>query len=198
MDVGTVGATSLSSYQTALKSVAQSAASTGSAASTSGTGQSATVLQALSAAYANLTGSSIGTQPASDALSFLAGSDALSTLAKGIYSASAASGDAASSISSLSGSLAKVGELTAASPSILNSGQGTSGLDGFSSAAINLDATLALASYTNRQNGIPDGTIGAAAAKLASGIDTTQTASVQAAIQAAQAISMASTLNLIG
>lgn len=65
--------------------------------------------------------------------------------------------------------------------------------------AIDMNATLALAAYTNRQNGLPTGRTSAELASTQTSNSTTansQTNTVQNAIQAAQASALSSTLNL--
>ena len=206
MDVGTASALSLYNYQTTLNGNSQgagsSSASTGSTAPTSGSAQDAAVLQALTSTYASLTTSSNSLLTTPDALSALAGSSALIPLVSGIYSASVANGNASSAFSGLSTSMVTEGGLSATSASILfssnNASNNASGMDGFSSTAINMNASLALAAYSNYQNGIPSGTLGAAASAAAAKIDTTQTSTVQTAIQAAQSASLTSSLNLFG
>jgi hypothetical protein len=61
-----------------------------------------------------------------------------------------------------------------------------------------LDASLALASYSNYQNGIPTGTLGSAATAAATSIGSTQPSNIQTAIQSAQSGSLSSVLNLLG
>jgi hypothetical protein len=54
-----------------------------------------------------------------------------------------------------------------------------------------------LTAYTVAQDGLPSGTLTAAARTLAASIDPSQSASVQSAIQAANASAYNSTVNLL-
>jgi hypothetical protein len=107
-----------------------------------------------------------------------------------LYSESVASGKTSFDLSALSASAASVGGLDSASASILFSGS-SSGSGGISSAALNLNATLALASYSNYLNGVPTGT------KAATTTNSTQPTDIQAAIQTAQSTALSSMLNLL-
>jgi len=81
--------------------------------------------------------------------------------------------------------------------SILFAGTGNQGQDGFASAAINMNASLALASYSNQLNHIPTGSLAAAATAAAANINPNNPADIQKAIQSAQTSMFQSTLNLL-
>jgi len=214
VDIGSASALALYNYQTTLNNYGQgttSSASTGSSTasassstpssssstSSANDAQDAAVLQALASAYTSLTTNSNGILPAPDALSAAAGtSGALGSLVSGIYSEAAASGKTSLNLSSLSASAASVGGLNSTTASILFSGSTSNGLDNISPAAINLNATLALVSYSNYQNDIPNSSATVAATSAAAGTDTTQPSDVQNAILSAQSASFNSTLNL--
>jgi hypothetical protein len=214
VDIGSASALALYNYQTTLNSNTQganSSASTSSSTSssvgpatpstpstsTANDAQDAAVLQALVGTYTSLTSNSNGFLPAPDALSALAGSGSdLGPLVSGIYSEAAASGKTSMNLSSLSASAASVGGLNSASASILFSGNSGNGLDNISSSAINLNATLALASYSNHLSGIPDSSASALATAAAPGTSSTQSADLKGAAQSAQAGALNSTLNL--
>ena len=121
MDISSASALALYSYQTALRSLGQTSASSTESA------PDATVLQALASAYGNTDASAGGLLPASDALSALAGSSALPSLVSGLYDASvdgfsAISPDAALALTEyanqqngVAGNLAQAAEARAAS-----------------------------------------------------------------------------------
>jgi hypothetical protein len=202
MNIGTAGALALYSYQTTLNGYGQG--STGGSASTAnspsstsasnpGSAQDAAILKALADTYTSLTTASNGYLPAPEALSALAGSSGvLGPLVNAIYSKASASGSTSLNLSALSASSASVGGLNSAAASTLFSGGGNSGPGALSSAAVNLNATLALASYSNYLKGVPAGSASAAAAN-----QSTQPADVQAAIQSAQSTAFTSMLNLL-
>jgi peptidoglycan DL-endopeptidase CwlO len=214
VDIGSASALALYNYQTTLNGYNQGAtasATTGtstssstspatsssSPTSTASDAQDAAVLQALASAYTSLTTNSNGILPAPDALSAAAGtSGALGSLVSGIYAEAVASGKTALNLSSLSASAASVGGLNASTASILFAGNPSNGLDNISSSAINLNATLALASYSNHLKDIPNSSATVAATGAAAGTDSTQPADVQNAILSAQSASFNSTLNL--
>jgi hypothetical protein len=81
------------------------------------------------------------------------------------------------------------------SASILFASNSNKNSSGISSAAINLNGSLALASYANYLQGVPSGTAQASATKAASG--STQSSDVQTAIQSAQSSAFNSILNLL-
>ena len=188
MDISSAGALSLYGYQAALRSLGQTGASSTESV------PDAAVLQALVSAYGNTDTNAGGLLPASDALSALAESSALPSLVSGIYDASAGSGLTELPVANLASTLAAVGGLDAATTAGLLGSLGNGGLDGFS--AISPEATLALTEYANQQNGVAGNLTQAAEAQTAS-IDTSRQASVQAAIQAAQAASFTGTMNLL-
>jgi len=167
-------------------------AGTTNAASTAGSAQNAAVLQALTA-------TTNGLLPTPDALSSLAGeSGVLATLVGGIHSASVANGNPSSPFPGLTTGLASVGGIDSASAATLFSGGSSSGLGGLSAAALNLNASLALASYTNNQAGLPTGNFAVAADAAATSPGSTSPADVQSAIQSAQSSVLTSTMNLLG
>ncbi len=201
MDVGAASALTLSNYQMALNSYGQGVISSlanaiGTSSATSGPKNTA-VLQDISNIYSSLTGDANGGLSAADSLSSSADTNVLSPPESGPDSSSVTSGSAAFT-ASLATSSAMFGGLDSTSASILFGGTGVSGSDGLSSSAINLNASVALASYTAHQNGIPSGTIGAAASAAAAKIDTTQPATIQNAIQSAQSSLLTNTLNIFG
>jgi len=187
MEINTAGALSLYTYQSALQN-AQAAGATPAGA------QGAAVYQALTSAFAADTSGSSG-----DPLLAAAGSSGLASLVSGIYStAAAAGGGTGAPIASLSSSLATaVGGTNAATASGLLSGLGSDGLDGITADALNLNTTLALAAYSDTQNGLSSGTLTSLARTAAANIDATQPSSVQAAIQASLTGSFTNTLNLL-
>jgi len=137
------------------------------------TSQSAGVLQALTTAYSGTRSSS------SDALTSIAGTAAmLPALMSGIYTAATANGSSSSLFSSLSSS-----SVDATSSASLLASLDTSGTDGLS-AAINSDATLALAAYSYQTG--------------SSSSSTTSSSSIQSLLQSAQAANYSSVLNLLG
>jgi hypothetical protein len=130
--------------------------------------------------------SSSGGLPGPDEASSPARSS-LDTLAGGALSKSLAGGQTAPNLRGLSASAASVGGMSAATASILLAGGSGNGLDTLSSSDPNLNATLALASYSNAQNDNPNGTL----------LDgSILAANAQGGSQAAQAASLNSTLNL--
>ena len=195
MEVGAAGSLALYNYQTTLANYGQGSTSI---SSTAGSAQNAAVLQALDSAYTGLTSGSTGGLPAADPLSTLAGDGlALGSLVQGIYATSVASGSTASLFPSLANASATAGGLDATGASILFPSSGIKGLEGISSSAINLNASLALASYATYQSGLQSNPLGAAATSAATSSDPTQTASIQAEVQGAQAATFASTMNLL-
>ena len=208
MDIGTVSALALASYQAAVSSYGQGSIATspgtGSSAATSSSGtsspsgtQDAAALQALASVYTNLTTNSNSILPVPDTLSALAGnSGALGSLVSGIYQLSAANGNSKPDLSALSATAATVGGLNATTASILFAGNSSNGQDGFSALAVNMNSILALASYSDHLNNIPTGSLGAAATAAAASIDPNQPSAVQNAIQAAQSSALTSSLNL--
>jgi hypothetical protein len=202
MDIGVASAPALSNYQATPISYGQGAtspsASPSSSTSTAGSSQNAAVLQALASTYTSLTTDANGILPAPDALSALAGSSgALGPLVSGIYSASVANGNTSFSLPGLSASAASVGGLNATAASILFSGTSTQGSDGPFASAINLNAALALVSYSDSQNGIPNGTLGAAATAASAGLGLAQPTGTPNAVQSAQSSLLTDTLNLL-
>jgi hypothetical protein len=195
MDVGAASALALYNYQTALKAGSQgtsgSTASSGTQATATSSSlnptQDAAILQALANTYGSLSTVASGV---------LAAPDTLGSLVSGMYSLSSAGG-APISFSGLAASLATEGGLDTSSASILFSTKDSSSSSSGFTSAMDLNAKLALASYTSQQAGLPTGTVGAAAASAASKVDTTQTSSVQAAIQSAQSGVTSSLLNLL-
>jgi hypothetical protein len=184
MEINTAGALSQYAYQSALQN-AQAAGATPAGA------QGAAVYQALTSAF-----SADGNSSSGDPLVDAAGASGLASLVSGIYSAAAAGGG--TPIASLSSALATaVGGTDATTASGLLSGLGTDGLDGISADALSLNSTLALAAYTDTQNGLAPGTLTSLAQTAAASIDPTQPSSVQAAIQASLSGSSATTLNLL-
>jgi hypothetical protein len=183
MDISTAGALSLYNYQTALQ---------GTSTSQTSTSQASAVYQALTSAYADETDFSTG-----DGLTDAAGTSSLASLVGGIYSAAAASGNT-SAIASLSSSLTTaVGGTDASAASSLVSSLGTDGLQGISPDALSLNSTLALAAYSDAQNGLTSGTLTALATSLSASTDPGDSTSVQSAVQASQASATAGTLNLL-
>lgn len=139
------------------------------------------VLQELVSAYAGLTsGASNPLFPNTDALSSLAGQGALAPLLGAIYAESMASGNAYFPTVGLSS------PLEPSDSSNLLSTLSTQGLDGFSTRAISTLGTLALTAYANQQNGGYSTLTDFAKAEAAK-IDLNDPASIQAAIQNAQA-----------
>jgi hypothetical protein len=185
MDIATSSALALYNYSTTLKR-------SGSGASTN---QNAAVLQALASAYSgySTSQSSLGT----DSLGALAGSSVLAPLMSGVYAASAANGNASFSASDPSTFFSSAGGLDSSTASSLLFGFGSSGLDGFSSAAMNPNLALALAAYSNHQNGVPT-TLTSAANAVRSSADPTSAAYVQQVLKSAQASAFSSTLSLLG
>ncbi len=133
-------------------------------------GQDAAILQAFGDAIGSLA-------------TLSGGSEALGSLASGMHTLAGADGDRA---------FQAVWAATDAAPA---SGLFVATPDGGFDPAVNLNATLALAAYANRQAGIPATTPRAAA--LNASQDPAQPAQVQAALQAAQTALAASTLNLL-
>jgi hypothetical protein len=116
----------------------------------------------------------------------------------GIYTASAASGGTASPTLSLTSAMTTAAEGTSASTaSGILSGLDTGGLQGLSAQALDMGSTLALTAYTATQDGLPSGNLDQAATTLAASIDSTQPASVQSAILAAQSSASSGTVNLL-
>jgi len=201
MDIGTTSALGLYNYPTTLNgydlgttsaSASPNSSISPSSSSTSSTGsaQDAAILQALTDTYTSLTTNSNG-------LSALVGSNGVvGPLVSGIYSESAANGKTPPDLSSLAASAASVGGLNSASASILFSGNSKNGLDNISSSVINLNATVALVSYANRQNDISSSTPATAAASAVTGTGSMQSSDVKTAIQSAQSALLNSTLNL--
>jgi hypothetical protein len=199
MDVGAAGALSLYNYQSALKSLSQNSASSASnGALASSNPQNSSVLQALASVYSATRDNGNALLPAADSLSSAAGASGyLAQLVSGIYSASVANGNTGVPVSGLASTDATLGGLDATMASTLFSGTGSNGADGFSSAAINANSTLALAAYNDQLNNTP-ATVTAAANAAAASLDPGKPASVQAAMQAAQAYSVVNNLNLLG
>ena len=186
MEISTASALSLYTYQTTLQN-AQSAGASPTQA------QETAVLQALTSAYGNATTDSSG-----DPLADLAGDGSLGSLVSGIYTASAASGGTASPTLSLTSAMTTAAEGTSASTaSGILSGLDTGGLQGLSAPALDMGSTLALTAYTATQDGLPSGNLDQAATTLAASIDSTQPASVQSAILAAQSSASSGTVNLL-
>ena len=201
MDIGSTSALGLYNYPTTLSSLAPGTTSA-SASPTSSTSplssstsspsnaQDAAVLQALTDTYTSLTANP-------NSLSALVGSNGVvGPLVSGIYSESAGNGKASPDLTSLAASAASVGGLNSASASILFSENSKNGLDNISSSAINLNATLALVSYANRQNDVSGSSPATAAATALTGTGSTQSSDVKTAIHSAQSALFNSTLNL--
>jgi hypothetical protein len=201
MDVGVASALTLSNYQMALNSYGQGVISSlanaiGTSSATSGPKNTA-VLQDISNIYSSLTGDANSGPSTAESPSSPSNTSALTPPVGGTDSSLVTSGSTTFTAATLATSSATFGGLASASASILFAGTDVSGSDGLSSSAINLNASVALASYAAYQNGIPNGTIGAASAAAAK-IDTTQPTTIQNAIQSAQSALLTSTLNILG
>jgi hypothetical protein len=124
-------------------------------------------------------------------------STSLSALVSGVYSAAVANGGTATSFSGLAGSMSTaVGGTSASEASGLLSSLGSDGLQGLSTNALDLNATLAMTAYTDAQDGLPSGTLTAAATAEAATLDPASSA--QTAVQSAQANATTNTLDLLG
>lgn len=152
MDVGAATALTLYNYQSALKNAGQATAQGGAGGSA--------IVQALASVS-----STIGSNASGGALANLAGSSALAPLMGGLYAATLANGGTSLSLGSGTSPQAASG-----------------GLNGYSSASLSLNSTLALTAYS---------------AKQTAGTGTTAD-STQALIQSAQSSLAANTLNLLG
>lgn len=159
----------------------------------SGGSQGSAILQAFASTYAGLTDRSTGLLQA-DTLSTVVGSGAIPNLIGGMYSVAKANGSNPSTLADLQASLATMGGWDTTAASILFTGTATNAANskgGWSSAALNMNTALALASYANQQKGIPNSTAAAAAAASTGG-------SPQTAIQAGQTALLQSMLDLFG
>jgi hypothetical protein len=115
----------------------------------------------------------------------------LPSLANGLYDLSTANGTTTPSISDVTSVFATSG-LGAPTASLFSNGQSGAGSSGLL-AAVNLDATMALAAYSYRASGHSLGTSATPASAAA-----TQPTTVQSAIQAALAATTSGTLSLLG
>ncbi|GLH73033.1 hypothetical protein GETHLI_15350 [Geothrix limicola] len=159
-------------------------------AQTPGNTSGSAILQAFASTYAGLTNRTTGLMQA-DGLSALAGSGALPDLIGGMYSIAKANGSNPSTLADLQASVATMGGWDTTAASILFSGDSSNAKHGWSAAALGMNTALALASYADRQQGIPNGTAAAAAAASAGG-------SPQTAIQSGQSAMLQSMLDLLG
>ena len=181
MAIGAIGTQPLFSYQTALSGLGAANPAPTSADTQSGV-QSSAIAEALTSAYSTLASAPSG---------FLGASGVLPSLASGLYDLSAASGGTPPSISGLTSAFATSG-LGIPTASLFSSGKTATGSAGLL-AAVNLDATMALAAYSYRASTNPQG-----ASSPAAGTVAAQPTTVQSAIQAALAATTSSTLSLFG
>lgn len=202
MDVGATSALTLSSYQTASSRYGQgvlaSLANAINSSSSMSDSKNMAVFQDLSAIYSTLTGSASPSSSTTDSVLTTSTTSGLVPSTGGTSPSSLPNGNATLSAASLAVSAASFGGVDSTSASILFSGSKASTPAGLASAAINLSASVALASYSAYQSGIPTGTtLGAAATSASAKIDTTQPTDIQTAIQSAQSGLLNSTLSLL-